>query len=104
MTVIDFNMPESVRDGTETLSYSYRLITSYGPEDYRKDLRAIDKPLIVLVGAKDEAFYADRFEVISKDVCAEVVLLPGVTDLGIAVNPETQSSIRKWMENLGWVR
>ena len=28
LTVIDFNMPEEARDGTETLSYTYRLNTS----------------------------------------------------------------------------
>ena len=31
LSIIDFNMPEEARDGTETLVYSYRLDTSYAP-------------------------------------------------------------------------
>ena len=34
LTAIEFNMPEKARDGTETLSYSYRLTTAYAPHDY----------------------------------------------------------------------
>ena len=55
LTVMKFNMPERARDGTETLSYSYRLTTAYAPHDYEKDLSAITQPLLVVAGTKDEA-------------------------------------------------
>ena len=64
MTVIEFNMPEEVRDGTETLSYSFRLNTGYSPGNYKKDLSAITQPLLVVVGTADEAFIADQFETV----------------------------------------
>ena len=100
-TVIEFNMPKEVRDGTETLFYSYRLNTSYASRDYKKDLRAINKPLLVVVGNKDEAFIADRFEyVISQYTQGKVKLLNGVTHMGLVVGPEIRPVIKEWFESL----
>ena len=102
LTVIDFNMPKEVRDGTETLSYTYRLNTSYAPRDYKKDLSAITQPLLVVVGSADEAFYADQFEpVISQFTKGRVKLLPGVTHLGVVVSPMVRPVLKEWLEGLG---
>jgi non-heme chloroperoxidase len=102
LTVIDFNMPKEARDGTETLSYTYRLNTSYAPRDYEEDLRAITQPLLVVVGSADEAFYADKFEaVISQYTKGKVELLPGVTHIGTVVSPRVRPVIKKWLESLG---
>jgi non-heme chloroperoxidase len=102
LTVIDFNMPKEARDGTETLSYTYRLNTSYAPRDYKKDLHAITQPLLVVVGSADEAFYADQFEpVISQLTKGKVKLLPGVTHMGAVVGPKVQPVVKEWLEGLG---
>ncbi|MCX5813184.1 MAG: alpha/beta fold hydrolase [Proteobacteria bacterium] len=102
LTVIDFNMPKEVRDGTETLSYTYRLNTSYAPRDYKKDLRAITQPLLVVVGSADEAFYPCVFEaVISEFTKGKVKLLPDVTHLGAVVSPTVQPVVKEWLEGLG---
>ena len=55
LKVIDFNMPEEYRDGTETLSYSYRLNTGFAPRNYKKDLSAIKQEVLVVVGKSDES-------------------------------------------------
>jgi len=100
LPVIDFNMPEEARDGTETLSYSYRLNTSYAPRNYKKDLAAISQPLLVIVGEADEAFLPDQFEpTISPFAKAEIRLLRGVTHLGVVVNPQVRPVIGKWLED-----
>jgi alpha-beta hydrolase superfamily lysophospholipase len=102
LTVIDFDMPKEARDGTETLSYTYRLNTSYAPRDYKKDLSAITQPLLVVVGSADEAFFADQFEpVISQFTKVKVKLVNGVTHMGVVVSPEVRPVIKEWLEGLG---
>jgi len=99
--VIDFNMPEEARDGTETLSYSYRLNASYAPRNYKKDMSAITQPLLVAVGTADDAFFADRFEpVISRFSSAEVRLLEGVSHMGVITSPAVHPAVREWIQGL----
>ena len=102
LTVIEFNMPEEARDGTETLSYSHRLNTAYAPRDYKEDLRAITQPLLVVSGTADEAFIYCQYEpVISQYTEVQVKLLQGVTHMGMVVGTEVQPVIREWLEGLG---
>jgi non-heme chloroperoxidase len=102
LTVIDFDMPENARDGTETLSYSYRLNTGYAPRDYKKDLSAITQPLFVVVGMSDEVFFADQFEpVISQYAKVKVKIVTGLTHMGVVVNPAVQPIIKEWLESVG---
>jgi non-heme chloroperoxidase len=99
LPVIDFNMPQEARDGTETLTYSYRLNTAYAPRNYRKDLTRIFQPLLVVVGKADEAFLPDAFEAaISPFVKAQVTLLENVTHMGVVVGPEVRPVIAKWLQ------
>ena len=47
LPVIDFNKPAKFWDGTETLSYSYRLNVSYHPRyRYQNDIRALGAPTL----------------------------------------------------------
>jgi len=101
LTVIEFNMPKEARDGTETLSYTFRMNTAFAPNNYQKDLGAMYQPVLVAAGTADESFYADQFEpVISKYTKADVVLLDGATHMGVVVGPEIQSVIKEWLEGL----
>ena len=101
LTVIDFNMPEETRDGTETLEYSHRLLTSYHPSNYKKDLGAITQPLMVVAGAADASFFVDQYEpLISQYTDVEVVLLPEVTHIGVIVGPEVQPVVAEWLESI----
>jgi non-heme chloroperoxidase len=102
LTVIKFNMPERARDGTETLSYSYRLMTAYAPHDYRKDLGAITQPLLVIAGTKDESMVCDQYElVIAQYTAVQVKQLEGVSHMGVVVCPEIRPVIKEWLEGLG---
>ncbi len=101
LPIIDFNMPQEVRDGTETLSYSYRLNTSYAPRNYKKDLRTITQPLFVAVGTEDEVFFADQFEaVIARFAKAHVTLLEGISHMGVVASPAIHPVIREWIAGL----
>ena len=101
LKVIEFNMPQEARNGTETLAYSYRLNVSYGPRDYQKDLSSITQPLLVVVGSGDEVFYADQFEpVISRYTKGTVKVLEGVNHLDIVVCPEVRPVIKEWLTSI----
>ena len=102
LTAIEFNMSEEARNGTETLSYSYRLNTAYAPGNYKKDLRAITQPFLVVAGTADELFIADQFEpLISAYTAVQVKLFPGLTHFGVVVSPEVRPIIKEWLEGLG---
>jgi non-heme chloroperoxidase len=102
LTVIEFNMPEQARDGTETLSYSHRLNTAYAPRNCKKDLGAITQPLLVVAGTADESFIAEQFEpVISQYTAVQVKLLPGITHMGVVVAPKVQPVLKDWLQGIG---
>ncbi len=102
LTAIERNMPEQARDGTETLSYSHRLNTAYAPRNYKKDLRAITQPLLLVAGTADDAFIAEQFEpVISQYTTVQAQLLPDVTHMGVVVNPATRPVLKEWLQGLG---
>lgn len=99
--VIEFDMPEEVRDGTETLAYTYRLNTGFAPRDYTRDLAAFDAPLLVLVGAEDEAFLADEFPptVASHAPQAVVEIVPGASHMGIVGGEASAEIVIPWLES-----
>lgn len=101
LTVIEFNMPEEARNGTETLSYTYRLNTGYAPRNHKKDLSAITQPLLVVAGTADEAFVVEQYEpVISQYTKVQVKLLQGITHMGVVVGPEVRPVVKEWLEGL----
>ncbi len=101
LTAIEFNMPADARDGTETLAYSHRLNTGYAPRNYKKDLKAITQPFLLLAGTTDEAFVADQFEpVVSEYADVQVELLPNLSHMGVVVSPDVQPVFKTWIKSL----
>ena len=102
--VVDFAMPEEVRDGSETLAYSYRLNVSLHPrDDYIADLAAMEVPLLLIVGSRDEAFVADAFEpTISPHARgdAEFEVLADVTHMGAVVSPRIAPIVEAWLSRI----
>jgi len=101
MRVIDFDMPKEYRNGSETLSYSFRLNTNFAPRDYRKSLKATTKPLLVVAGTDDEVMHSSKFESeISKYAAARIELLQGVSHLGVVVGAEVRPVVEDWFRGL----
>ncbi len=102
LTVIAFNMPLSYRDGTETLSYSFRLNTGYAPRNYKKDLVKIKQKLFVAVGSADESFIADAFkpEIVKYKKDATITILEGMTHMGIVMGEEIRPAIKAWIDDV----
>lgn len=100
LTVIEFNMPESVRDGTETLAYSYRMQKSLHPrDDYGADLAALRAPALVLAGDDDGTFNSDAYAPLFGEHSGEakVKILEGVGHLGIINSADTRGAIQDWL-------
>lgn len=102
LDVIDFNMPYEYRDGTETLTYSYRLNTGYAPHNYQKDLSSITRKLLMLVGSEDESFKADMFypEVSKYKPDAKVKILKNLSHIGVVTCKEVREVVNNWIEGI----
>lgn len=91
LPVVNFALaPEQMKDPEFTPSYSYRLLTSFGPHpDWRADFRAVTKPMRVLIGSDDEIFYPDRMgpTVQSARPDIPVTIVPGTNHAGLIWRP-----------------
>ena len=104
LPVIDFNFPEEIRTGplahTITATYSHRLNASYAPRrDYRKDIAALPEYLLI-AGADDEAFHAERYAAVMADAGArgETQVIANVGHLGIVDHAESLAAIVRYLE------
>jgi pimeloyl-ACP methyl ester carboxylesterase len=60
LPIVAFNKPAKFWNGTETLSYSYRLNVSYHPRSsYDADIKALSERSLVMLGANDQAVDAE---------------------------------------------
>lgn len=104
LPVIRFNMPADLRDGTETLRYSYRLLVSMNPgrDDYGRDIAALHAPTLVVVGRDDPVFEAEAFPPLfrSYNDHAEVALLNGLGHLDLVSSPITAETVKAWLKAL----
>ncbi len=103
LPLIAFNKPVQFWDGTETLSYSYRLNVSYHPRSYYQgDVRALGAQTRVLVGEKDEAIDPDGLHAVfaANDPQAQVTTLAGINHFGIFSQPAALEAAADWLRAL----
>jgi non-heme chloroperoxidase len=103
LPIIEFNKPTKYWDGTETLSYSYRLNVSYHPRaSYQGDIRALGDETLVLVGGSDEAVDAEalRAVITADDPHAQFTTMPGVSHFGIFSDPAALDAAAGWLRAL----
>lgn len=100
--VLHFNMPPEYRDGSETLSCSYRLMEGFGPSDFRTALESVEVPLLLLVGSKDNALFADRFEPTLRPLLSQAVIksIDGASHLGLVVDDAAIDAVCRWLKSL----
>jgi pimeloyl-ACP methyl ester carboxylesterase len=103
LPIVAFNKPAKFWDGTETLSYSYRLNVSYHPRyDYAADIAALGGNTLVLVGADDQAIDPEalRAELAKSDAAAQVAILPAINHFGIFADQAALAKIVDWLKSL----
>jgi alpha-beta hydrolase superfamily lysophospholipase len=103
-SVIQFVMPKQVLDGplgdTATTAYSYRMNRGFAPRgDYLADVAALPAFLLV-AGADDSAFYADKYEETMAPVNDKgtYLIVPGYGHLAIVDAPETAQAILDFLD------
>jgi pimeloyl-ACP methyl ester carboxylesterase len=102
LPTIEFNKPAKFWDGTETLSYSHRLNTSYHPRfRYQNDLGALG-PTLVMIGANDEAIDPEALRAVFAESApkAQMTIVPGVSHFGIFNDPAKWDLIAAWLKTL----
>jgi alpha-beta hydrolase superfamily lysophospholipase len=103
LPIVEFNKPAKYWDGTETLSYSYRLNVSYHPRyKYQNDIAALGGNTLVLIGANDQAIDPDalRAEFVKSDPAAQLAIMPDVNHFGIFSDKAALARIADWLKAL----
>lgn len=101
--VLEFDVPEPWRDGSETRAYSYRLATGFAPRAAARELAALEAPLLVLVGDADEAFRPTAYAPLIAEHAphGQVELMAEASHLGLVGDARTAERAARWLETLG---
>ncbi|WP_299001880.1 alpha/beta fold hydrolase [uncultured Shewanella sp.] len=102
MPVLFFNRPKHINDAMQLKSYSYRLMVSFSPENYQADLQANNKPILLWVGDKDEAFYPHQFIHVMHEHAsqAQVKIAPNITHLALPGAVLIADDMASWLKQL----
>ena len=97
LPVLFFNVPEAV----PLRKYSYRANKSMTPDDYVAGLKAINKPMLVLMGSDDEAFSPEATkEAILKNSNGEIQIIDNASHNGVRHNAQSFTFIKEWFSTL----
>lgn len=97
--VLFFNRPVGIKNELQLDSYSYQLNESLSPQDYAANLASNKKPIMLLVGENDEAFYPDAFKHVLAEYApnAEFHVLQNTKHLDLPANIKTAELINTWL-------
>ena len=97
--VLNFNLPATYCDGTETLAYSYRLMAGLHPANYKESLLTTTVPLLVLVGTDDESLDASEFEtgILPFKSAVKIAYFNGLTHLGLVSSEPVMKEAANWI-------
>jgi pimeloyl-ACP methyl ester carboxylesterase len=97
LPVLFFNLHETV----PLRKYSYRANKSMTPDDYIAGLKAVNKPMLVLMGSEDEAFSsAATKEAILKNSKGEFQIIDKASHNGVRHNAQSFIFINDWFSEL----
>lgn len=95
LNVLFFNLPEN----SPVTKYTHRSNMSNAPADYRDGLRAVNKPLLIIVGTEDEVMEAAKFQPAMEQYSeGELLIVEGATHNGIRHSEDAMIKIREWAE------
>lgn len=98
-TLLEFDLPMPIRDGTEVLRYSYRMAAAMTPGlDYRHALRSLARPALVLVGSQDEMFEPEAYRAAFRSAAlARVQIVRQASHLGLVFHAEAHRLCEDWL-------
>ncbi len=100
LPVLFFNRPDAYNDKLQVPSYSFRMTIDFTPDDYKQDVKNINIPCLVLVGAQDESFYPEQFKIAFKPAgkFVKTEILGETNHLNIVNSEVSFERIAKWMK------
>ncbi len=97
LPVLFFNLPETV----PLRKYSYRANASMAPDDYVIGLKAVKKPMLVLIGSQDEAFSAEALQnAVLDNSTGEMKIIDGASHNGVRYNAQSFTFINNWFSKI----
>ncbi len=90
-----FNLPAKL----PLTSYSYRAMVGNAPEHHARALAEIEasrRPLLVVVGSRDEAFKADRYAEALGAERGALRIIEGASHDGVLIDPRTLDAVGRW--------
>ncbi len=101
LETIRFNMPEQFQNGTETLGYSWRLMTNFNLHtNFRGDIEALPQTSLTLVGNEDEAMNAQAFTPLFNTLRKPVELIDDQDHFSITRSEVTYVRIERWLDTV----
>jgi alpha-beta hydrolase superfamily lysophospholipase len=104
--ILYFNRPSL--NGSGMPGYGYSALQSMqpnAPQDYRAALAAIDKPLLLVAGSKDEAFNGPAFEGVIKQYSkGEALIVAGAMHNGVTHDPRAIERVSQWLDAMDSAR
>lgn len=77
------------------------MVNSMDPKDYQEDIENINSPTLVMVGRKDESFFADKFkEVFAVSKYATTNIVEEAAHLNVVDHPTALKIIENWLVDL----
>lgn len=81
--------------------YSHRANKSMTPDDYVAGLKAVNKPMLVLMGSQDEAFSSEATkEAILKNCNGEFQIIDKASHNGVRHDAQSFSFVKNWFSKL----
>src|SRR4051812_47693636 len=90
-----------------TPQYSFALAQNFQPErDYQASIRAMTRPVRIVVGQDDQLFYADKFATVFKAAGKDVpvTILPGIDHISLTLDPVAIRAAIATVETMDHVR
>ena len=97
LPTVDFAIPRNLAHRTS--SYSWRLMRNFGlgMQTWQDEIKAIDRPTRVLIGADDELFFGEQYPALFASIQPRigVEVVPGADHMGMILDDKPVAEIVK---------
>ncbi len=98
MTTVDYEIPDDLWDGTETLEHAYRLMASYTPADDATE-QLVDRPMLTLVGTDDETAVPEAYEqLLGSEASQTVEQIDSASYFDLTLTETAVDTIERWVD------
>jgi alpha-beta hydrolase superfamily lysophospholipase len=95
------SLPVMYLNQTPPMTYGFAAISSMAPADYRSAFKAIDAPLLLVTGSKDEVFRSEAYaDIVHQYSSGKPVMVAGADHVGALTAPAALAEIGNYIESL----